>query len=40
VGFSVEAPRGVRFLTRSRVLEAWEVDALDAAGPPRRGPPE
>ena len=28
-GFSVEAPRGVRFLTRSRVLEANEVEELE-----------
>jgi uncharacterized protein (DUF779 family) len=28
-GFSLEAPRGVRFLTRSRVFEAWELEALD-----------
>ena len=35
-GFSLEAPEGVRFLTRSRVFtddEAAELDA--AAGPPR-----
>jgi uncharacterized protein (DUF779 family) len=36
-GFSVEAPRGVRFLTRSRVLEAAEVAALEREGV-RRGP--
>jgi uncharacterized protein (DUF779 family) len=28
-GFSLEAPRGVRFLTRSRVFEDWEIAALD-----------
>jgi uncharacterized protein (DUF779 family) len=28
-GFSLESPRGVRFLTRSRVFEAWEVDELE-----------
>jgi len=39
-GFSVEAPHGLRFLTRSRVFTIEELDALDAAGPPRRGPPE
>jgi uncharacterized protein (DUF779 family) len=39
-GFSVESPRGVRFLTRSRVFEDAEITALEAAGPPRRGPPE
>jgi uncharacterized protein (DUF779 family) len=32
-GFSVESPRGVRFLTRSRVFEQAELDALEAAGP-------
>jgi len=36
-GFSLESPRGVRFLTRSRVFEQAELDALEAAGPPRRG---
>jgi uncharacterized protein (DUF779 family) len=36
-GFSLEAPRGVRFLTRSRVFDGAELDALEAAGPPRRG---
>ena len=36
-GFSLEAPEGVRFLTRSRVFSDAEVDALDAAGPPERG---
>jgi hypothetical protein len=34
-GFSLEAPRGVRFLARSRVLETWEIEAL---GEPARGP--
>jgi uncharacterized protein (DUF779 family) len=29
-GFSLEAPRGVRFLTRSRVFEDWELAALEA----------
>ena len=33
-GFSVEAPEGVRFLTRSRVFTDAEVAELDAAGPP------
>jgi uncharacterized protein (DUF779 family) len=37
-GFSVEAPRGLRFLTRSRVFDDAEIEALEAAGPPRRGP--
>ncbi len=36
-GFSLEAPRGVRFLTRSHVLTEAEVTALEAAGPPERG---
>jgi uncharacterized protein len=35
-GFSVEAPEGVRFLTRSRVFTDEEVAELDAAGPPAR----
>jgi uncharacterized protein (DUF779 family) len=35
-GFSVEAPEGVRFLTRSRVFTDDEVTALEAAGPPLR----
>ncbi|MES1179502.1 MAG: DUF779 domain-containing protein [Myxococcales bacterium] len=30
-GFSLEAPRGVRFLVRSRVFEDWELLALEAA---------
>jgi len=37
-GFSLEAPRGVRFLTRSRIFDAAELDALEAEGPPPRGP--
>jgi uncharacterized protein len=37
-GFSVESPRGLRFLTRSRVFEDAELAALEAAGPPPRGP--
>jgi uncharacterized protein (DUF779 family) len=32
-GFSLEAPEGLRFLTRSRVFTDAEVDALE---PPRR----
>ena len=32
-GFSLEAPEGVRFLTRSRLFTDQEVDALTAAGP-------
>jgi uncharacterized protein len=35
-GFSVEAPEGVRFLTRSRVFTDDEVTQLEAAGPPSR----
>jgi uncharacterized protein (DUF779 family) len=30
-GFSLEAPEGLRFLTRSRVFTDEEVDALEAA---------
>lgn len=37
-GFSIEAPRGVRFLVRSRVLDDAEVRALEASGPPSCGP--
>jgi uncharacterized protein (DUF779 family) len=36
-GFSVEAPLGVRFLTRSRVFDAAEQTWL-AGCPPRLGP--
>ena len=36
-GFSLEAPRGVRFLTRSRLFDDAELAALEAAGPPPRG---
>ena len=36
-GFSLEAPEGVRFLTRSRVFTDEEASALDHAGPPPRG---
>jgi uncharacterized protein (DUF779 family) len=32
-GFSVEAPEGVRFLTRSRVFTDKEVAELEAGGP-------
>ena len=35
-GFSLEAPEGVRFLTRSRVFTDEEVAALEAEGPPAR----
>ncbi len=36
-GFSLEAPEGLRFLTRSRVFTAEELDALEQEGPPPRG---
>ena len=36
-GFSLEAPRGVRFLTRSRLFTDQESAALQAEGPPPRG---
>jgi uncharacterized protein len=36
-GFSLEAPEGLRFLTRSRVFTGEEADALSIKGPPRRG---
>ncbi|WP_029012705.1 DUF779 domain-containing protein [Niveispirillum irakense] len=36
-GFSLEAPEGMRFLTRSRVFSDEEAEALAAAGPPPRG---
>jgi len=36
-GFSLEAPEGVRFLTRSRVFTDAEVADLQQAGPPARG---
>jgi uncharacterized protein (DUF779 family) len=36
-GFSLEAPEGVRFLTRSRVFTDDEAAELDAAGEPSRG---
>lgn len=36
-GFSVEAPEGVRFLTRSRIYTDAENDALDHIGPPPTG---
>lgn len=37
-GFSLEAPEGVRFLTRSRLFTDEEAAALDAEGEPSRGP--
>ena len=36
-GFSLEAPEGMRFLTRSRVFTDEETLALEAEGPPARG---
>ncbi|MGB8274928.1 MAG: DUF779 domain-containing protein [Alphaproteobacteria bacterium] len=36
-GFSLEAPEGVRFLTRSRVFTEDEMAALDGQGPPPTG---
>lgn len=36
-GFSLEAPEGMRFLTRSRVFTDAEAASLQAAGPPLRG---
>jgi len=36
-GFSVEAPEGVRFLTRSRVFTDDEAIALATDGEPPRG---
>jgi uncharacterized protein (DUF779 family) len=35
-GFSVEAPEGVRFLTRSQLFTDEESAELEAAGPPAR----
>ncbi|RKH52505.1 DUF779 domain-containing protein [Corallococcus llansteffanensis] len=37
-GFSVEAPEGVRFLIRSRLFTDDEYRALEAEGPPSKGP--
>ena len=37
-GFSLEAPEGMRFLTRSRVFTDAELDELERAGEPPRGP--
>jgi hypothetical protein len=36
-GFSLEAPEGVRFLTRSRVFSEEETAILDRQGPPPHG---
>jgi uncharacterized protein (DUF779 family) len=37
-GFSLEAPEGVRFLTRSRLYSDADAEALARQGPPPRGP--
>ncbi|HEY8247936.1 MAG TPA: DUF779 domain-containing protein [Hyphomicrobium sp.] len=37
-GFSIEAPEGMRFLTRSRVFTDAENDELERMGAPPRGP--
>ncbi len=39
-GFSLEAPEGIRFLTRSRLYTDDECQALERLGPPPRGPQE
>ncbi|MEQ1652635.1 MAG: DUF779 domain-containing protein [Hyphomicrobium sp.] len=36
-GFSLEAPEGVRFLTRSRIYTDAENEVIDAMGPPPNG---
>lgn len=36
-GFSLEAPEGYRFLTRSRLFDSDEIDALAKEGDPPRG---
>ena len=36
--FSLEAPEGVRFLTRSRLFTDAEIGQLEMAGPPSTGP--
>ncbi len=37
-GFSLEAPEGLRFLTRSRVFDETELEELTTADPATRGP--
>ncbi|MEN0057272.1 MAG: DUF779 domain-containing protein [Bdellovibrio sp.] len=37
-GFSLEAPEGIRFLTRSEVFTDEEIALLRQQGEPRRGP--
>ena len=39
-GFSVEAPRGQRFLIRSRLFDEAATALLEVEGPPPRGPAE
>ncbi len=39
-GFSLEAPLGLRFLTRSRVFDAEDQAWLDACPPPRGPQPD
>jgi uncharacterized protein (DUF779 family) len=39
-GFSVEAPRGVRFMIRSRLYDEAEQALLEAEGTPPTGPRE
>jgi uncharacterized protein len=39
-GFSLEVPKGVRFLTRSRVFSDEEYARLKKEAPLHRGPPE
>ncbi|MFO0660107.1 MAG: DUF779 domain-containing protein [Polyangiaceae bacterium] len=36
-GFSVESPKGFRFLTRSELFSDEEHDLLEKSGPPPRG---
>ena len=37
-GFSLEAPRGVRFLIRSRLFDEHESALMESEGPPPTGP--
>lgn len=36
-GFSIEAPEGIRFLTRSELFTPEELEQLSKEGPPQRG---
>jgi hypothetical protein len=36
-GFSLEAPMGLRFLTRSRIFTDQEAEELERTGPPTHG---